>query len=69
MEQSKLMLSRERQSEATQRQDSAVCLHPPKVQMRTDSYTRCLEISHSFFGRQETGEKECISTIQIASHL
>ena len=28
--------------------DSAVCLHPPRVQTRTDSYTRCLKISHSF---------------------
>lgn len=57
MEQSKLMLSRERQRKGeggyAATADSAV--HPPKVQMRTGSYTRCLEINHSLLegSRQE----------------
>lgn len=61
MEQSKPTSSGERETERgggyAAAVDSAVCLHPPRVQTRTDSYTRCLEISHSFSGGSKTGEK------------
>lgn len=60
MEQGKLMLSRERQTKGEGGYAAAAdsVEQPPKVQMRTGSYTCCLEISYSFLedSRQERSE-------------